>query len=170
MMPKPGAKAGGSALGPLRRRVILVSLIVLFAMGGTARAASPATISTSFGAAGIPPNGTTSLSYTITNPNQSIGLSSIGFTDMLPSGLVVATPNGLSNDCGGTPTATPGSGTVSLSAGSLGGGPTLCVLSVNVVGTTSGVKSNSVTVGSSAGPGNTSTATLEVWSPPFDGT
>jgi len=48
-----------------------------------------------FGAASIPLNGTTSLTFTLINSNDFDVLT--GFTDALPAGLVVATPNGLSN-------------------------------------------------------------------------
>jgi hypothetical protein len=73
--------------------------------GNTASAnlnvATPPTITKSFGAASIPLNGSTSLSFTINNPNTTISLTGIAFTDNLPAGLVVSTPNGLTGSCGG---------------------------------------------------------------------
>jgi uncharacterized repeat protein (TIGR01451 family) len=86
-------------------------------------------------------NATTSLTFTITNPNAGTALSGINFTDMLPAGLVVATPNGLVNTCGGVVTATPGSGTTSLTGGTLAAGGS-CMIKVNVQGATSGFKNN----------------------------
>ncbi|HEX8917897.1 MAG TPA: hypothetical protein VF898_05315, partial [Chloroflexota bacterium] len=69
----------------------------------------PPTISKSFGTASIFTNGTTSLTFSILNPN-SIALNGVQFSDSLPSGLVVATPNGISGTCGGgTITAAGGS-------------------------------------------------------------
>jgi hypothetical protein len=99
------------------------------------------TISKSFGAAAIPVGGTTSLTFTLTNPNTSVALSGIAFTDVLPTGLLVATPNGLTSSCGGTITAVVGTNTVSLSGATLVGGAS-CTLSVNVVGTTDALANN----------------------------
>ncbi len=124
---------------------------------------SPPGITTVFGAASVLLNGTTSLSFTLNNPNAGVALSNVGFFDGLPSGLVVATPNGLTGSCGGgTITATAGSSFVQLAGASLAAG-TSCNFSVNVTGLTAGVKNNSVTVNSlNGGTGNTSNASLTV--------
>jgi DNA-binding beta-propeller fold protein YncE len=124
----------------------------------------PATISVSFGASTVALDGSTSLRFTIANPNQCVGLTSVGFTDSLPDGLVVATPSGLSGDCGGTVTAAAGASSVSLSGGMMSA-DTLCPISLNVTGTWGGERDNSVTVDSSPGTGNTSTASLTVHPP-----
>jgi CSLREA domain-containing protein/fimbrial isopeptide formation D2 family protein/uncharacterized repeat protein (TIGR01451 family) len=133
-------------------------------------AAAP-TITKAFGAASIPLNGSTSLSFTITNPNTNVALSGVAFTDNLPAGLVVATPNGLTGSCGsGTITAVAGSGSVSLSGGTLTASPAAgssCTFSVNVTGTAAGVQNNSVQVTSTeGGVGNTSNASITVVAPP----
>src|SRR6185295_2983643 len=66
------------------------------------------TISKSFTPATITLNGTSALSFTLNNPGQTT-LNNISFTDTLPAGLVVATPNGLNGNCGnGTITAVAG--------------------------------------------------------------
>ncbi len=124
------------------------------------------TISKTFGAASIPLNGTTSLTFLITNPNAALGLTGVAFTDTLPAGLVVATPNGLSGSCGsGTITATAASATVTLSGGTIAASGS-CTFALNVTGTSAGVKSNSVTVSSAeTGQGNTATASVTVLSP-----
>jgi len=127
--------------------------------------ATPPTITKAFGAASIPLNGSTSLTFNITNPNTGITLTGAAFTDNLPAGLVVATPNALSNTCGGTSTAVAGAGQVSLSAGTLVASAS-CTISVNVTGTTAGVKNNSVQVTSTeGGTGNTSNASITVAGP-----
>ena len=83
-----------------------------------AEAVAPPTIAKAFGAASIAVNGTTTLTFTLTNPNGT-ALSGVAFTDALPAGLEVANPNGLTGMCGGTVTATAGSGSVALANGSL---------------------------------------------------
>src|SRR5208282_6772542 len=77
--------------------------------------ASPPVISKAFGAATIPLNGATSLTFIIQNNNTTQSLSGVGFTDTLPAGLAISTPNGLTGSCGGgTITATAGSNSLGL--------------------------------------------------------
>jgi fimbrial isopeptide formation D2 family protein/uncharacterized repeat protein (TIGR01451 family) len=138
--------------------------------GNTASAnltvASPPTITKVFGAAVIPLNGTTSLTFTLQNPNTNVNLTGVAFTDNLPAGLVIAATPNLNNTCGGTATATAGSGSVSLSGATLATTAS-CTLSVNVQGTTAGVKNNSVQATSTeGGTGNTSNASITVVGPP----
>jgi uncharacterized repeat protein (TIGR01451 family) len=139
--------------------------------GNTATAnlsvATPPTITKSFGAATILLNGSTSLSFTINNPNATSSLTGVAFTDSLPAGLVVSTPNGLTGSCGGgTITAAAGSAAVSLSGATLAGAAS-CTFSVNVTGTIAGVDNNSVQVtATESGPGNTSNASITVIAPP----
>lgn len=130
-------------------------------------AVAPPVIAKAFSASPILTGSSTALSFSIANPNQSTTLSGIGFTDNLPAGLVVATPNGLSGTCGGgTITATAGSSSISLSGASLAGG-VACTFSVNVVGTTAGTHNNVTTsVTSTEGvAGNVASATLVVKDP-----
>ncbi len=138
--------------------------------GNTASAnltvAAPATITKSFGAATIPLNGATSLSFTMSNPNSSSSLSGLAFTDSLPAGLAVSTPSNLSSTCIGTATAVAGAGSVSLSGGTLAASAS-CSVSVNVKGSTAGIKNNSVSISSAeGGAGNTSNASITVVVPP----
>ena len=141
--------------------------------GGTGNTASaslqvaallPPTIGKSFAAASIPLNGTTTLSFTLTNPNPASTLTGIGFTDPLPAGLVVSTPSGLTGGCGGgTITATAGSNAITLAGATLPGAGT-CSFSVSVTGTTVGAKNNITGSVSSAeaGAGGTAAASLQV--------
>ena len=140
--------------------------------GGTASASitvvapNPPVITKAFGAASIPVNGTTSLTFTIQNPNAAASLSGVAFTDTFPAGLVVAAPNGLTSSCGGVTTAVAGSGNMSLSGGTLAGNAS-CTISVNVLGTAAGVKTNTTSTVSAteSGPGGTATALITVVTP-----
>jgi hypothetical protein len=126
------------------------------------------TITKAFGADSIPLNGTTTLSFTLTNPNSSDSLTGVGFTDGLPSGLEVANPNGLSEPCGGgTITAVAGSGNISLSGATLPAGGS-CTFAVDVKGTTAGVKSNTsgAVTSTETGPAGTASDSLTVVAPP----
>src|SRR5207249_2126034 len=91
----------------------------------------------------------------------------ISFIDNLPAGLVVATPGNPSTTCGGTAFALDTSGFVSLSGGMLAANSN-CTVSVNVKGTTAGVKNNTTTaiMSNESGSGSTSnTATVTVVTP-----
>jgi hypothetical protein len=158
-----GASLSGSALAQ-NGATTLDSNIVSIAQCNAIFVAQP-NIVKAFGAAAIGVGGTTTLSFTINNPNASIALTGVAFTDTLPpAGLIVSTPNnGLTGSCGGgTIAAVAGSGSVSLTGATLAGGAS-CTFSVNVTGTTLGAQNNSVTVTSANGDtGNTSMASLAV--------
>jgi len=103
---------------------------------------APPVLNDSFGASTILVNGTTSLSFTVTNPNRTTALTGIGFSDTLPAGLVISAPNGLTGSVdGGTITALQGTSVISLSGASLAAGGS-GTFSVNVSGTTAGLKNN----------------------------
>jgi hypothetical protein len=84
----------------------------------------------------------TTLSFTITNPPANPSpLTGLAFTDVLPAGLIVATPNALTSSCGGTVTATAGSNSISLSGGTLAANAS-CTISLSVSGTAIGALTN----------------------------
>ncbi len=75
-----------------------------------------------------------SATYTWTIDNTAANAADqtgLGFTDTLPSSLVVANPNNIVNNCGAAVTATLGSGVVDVSGGSLAAAST-CTISVDV--------------------------------------
>ncbi|MGH9830202.1 MAG: hypothetical protein ACREDR_43890, partial [Blastocatellia bacterium] len=109
--------------------------------GNTASASmtvlSPPSISKMFGAPNIPPGGTTTLTFTITNPNPSDQLTGVAFTDPLPSGLAVDSTPGASTSCGGTFTPNAGDTMLMFSGGTIAAAGS-CTVSVNITGTSPG--------------------------------
>ena len=81
--------------------------------------------------------GTSTLTFTIANPNQNDALSNIQFSDTFPTSpaqmQVAATPNATTSGCG-SPTFAPNAGAVSISFtnGTIVAGGT-CTVSVNVM-------------------------------------
>ena len=108
-------------------------------------------------------NGVSTLTLTIFNPSpNTMALTGVAFTSSLPTGMVVASPNGLTSSCGGTATAVAGSGIVSQTGGTANAGSS-CTLSANVTPTLSGTLIGSATATSTnGGTGNTASASLVV--------
>jgi hypothetical protein len=125
---------------------------------------APPSIAKAFNPTIIGVNGTSTLALTITNPaTNAVAETGMAVTDSLPAGLVVATPNGLANTCGGTATATAGSGSLSLTGGSVPVAAS-CTVSVNVTSSATGNYNNTTGAVSSTngGTGNTASASLNV--------
>jgi hypothetical protein len=126
---------------------------------------APPSISKTFVPSKCIPGGTTTVSFSITNPSNSVALSGVAFTDSLPTGVVVASPNGLTSTCGGTATANPGSSLISLTGGVIASSGA-CSVSATVTAP-EGIYPNSVQVTSTnGGVGNTSSATVFVATAP----
>src|SRR5262249_21134982 len=107
--------------------------------GGTGSASiavvAPPAIAKAFNAAGITPNTTTSLMFTIPNPGANpVALVGVGFTDTLPTGLIVASST--STVCGGMLTTSAPTG-ISLAGAGIATG-SQCQFSVTVIGTAAG--------------------------------
>ena len=134
----------------------------------------PPSLNKAFGAASVPLHGTTTLSFTITNPaTNTVALTGVGFSDTLPTGLTVATSS-TPNVCGaGTLTTTAGTGVITLSGGTVAAGnPGTCALpSITVTGAAAGDYTNTVSgagaiTSTNGGTGTASnTAALTVGSP-----
>jgi hypothetical protein len=93
-----------------------------------------------------------------------VALTGIGFSDTLPAGLILSTPNGLAGSCGGgTITATAGSNSISLTGATLGAGGS-CTFSVNVTAISAGLQTNTTSAVTSIEGGNglAATATIAV--------
>lgn len=106
---------------------------------GCGKALAP-TITKAFSPTQTTVNGTSTITYTITNPN-GIDLTGLAFTDNMPIGLRVNNPPNVMNSCGGTFAANPGAIQVSLTNGSVYANSS-CSISVTVVATSPGIKDN----------------------------
>lgn len=127
----------------------------------------PPAIQVAFGAASIATGASTSLTFTITNPNPGTQLSGVGFSDTLPSGLSVSMPNGETGSCGGgTIAATAGSSSVSLSGATLAASAQ-CTFAVNVTAASSGSKTDTTgaVTSNEGGSGGAASASVAVLSP-----
>ena len=106
-------------------------------------------------------NQPSTLTFTIDN-SATVVISGVGFTDTLPTDLVIATPNGMVNGCTGDLTATAASDTITYSNGLMAAGAN-CTLSVQVVSSIAGSYDNtSDPLTSSAGNSGSATDTLTV--------
>jgi uncharacterized repeat protein (TIGR01451 family) len=125
---------------------------------------APPVLGKAFSPASILTGDTSTLSFTITNPNGSTALTGIGFVDTLPAGVTVAV-SGPTPTCGGfLTTVAPDS--IVFAAGSLAANAT-CTFSVTVTGVTAGSKVNTTGAVTSVegGSGSVATATLVVNDP-----
>jgi hypothetical protein len=130
----------------------------------------PPTISKAFGAPSIALNGTTSLDLTLTNPNATLALSGLSFTDALPAGLTV--PNGTTSACGGS--LGIAANVLTFTGGTLAGGAT-CTITVTVTGASAGIQNNTTSALTASGPvavtgtgSNTATVTIGAAALPSD--
>ena len=109
------------------------------ALSGLLTAIAAPTLTKSFGATTIDINGTTTLTFNLSNQNATT-LTGINFSDTLPAGLVVSGTSGLPNGtCGGTITAAGSS--IMVSGATLTAGAS-CTFAVNVTGTAAGPITN----------------------------
>jgi uncharacterized repeat protein (TIGR01451 family) len=160
--------SGGESLKQLGLRIAFLVLgsVVALAHAGYGGVVAPPTISKAFGAATIPLNGTTTLTFTYTNPNAGTALTGVSFTDTLPSGLIFPPPDGFTGNCSGTEMFV-GTDTVSLTGGTVPANGS-CFLTVGAVeGTTAGVKNNTSgnITSTNGGTGNTALASITVIGP-----
>ena len=115
--------------------------------------------------------GTSTLVYTITNPTGNTEeLTGIALTDPFPGGILINST--ATNTCGGSLTATPGTGLVFLTGGSVPIGES-CAVTVDVIGSSTPssplckTEENSATINSSnGGDGLTGHAMVTLVCPP----
>jgi uncharacterized repeat protein (TIGR01451 family) len=95
-----------------------------------------------FGAASVTRGDATSLTFTVTNTAELVAKNGWSFTDNLPAGLQVATPNGASTTCPGAVVTSAAGGQSIKATGNLAAGQSSCTVTVNVLGAQAGVASN----------------------------
>jgi uncharacterized repeat protein (TIGR01451 family) len=105
------------------------------------------------------------MSFSISNP-LAVALTGVSFTDSFPAGMQVAPTPGLADTCMGTisPGDTAGDTAFTLTNGSIPAFST-CTITVNVIGTTPGTKTNTASGVSSAqtgAAGQPSTAAIDI--------
>ncbi|MEM7051040.1 MAG: IPTL-CTERM sorting domain-containing protein [Acidobacteriota bacterium] len=101
------------------------------------------------------------LTFSIENPNP-IAVGTLAFTDVLPTGVVVASPPNAASTCLGTVTATAGSGTIGFSGGTVAASAN-CTIDVDVTSDTEGLYANTTgDLTSEAGSTGPATDTLSV--------
>ncbi len=130
--------------------------------------ATPPAVTKAFTPASIASGATSTLRVSFTNPNGSQALSGLAISDTYPAGLVNATPAVTTNTCGGTFTATAGTGGFTLSGGSLTAGGS-CYIETSVTAATAQTYNNTTSqvFTIESGLGGTASATLTVATPPI---
>jgi uncharacterized repeat protein (TIGR01451 family) len=137
----------------------------------TLTAVLPPSITKQFAPSPILPNGTSTLTFTITNPNQNDAIGGVAFGDTFPTSpgamVVASTPNPTTTGCG-APTFSPvaGAGSITFSGGAIAGGGT-CTVTVNVTAPAAGTYNNtsgpvSHVINAQTVNGNTASASLVV--------
>jgi uncharacterized repeat protein (TIGR01451 family) len=107
----------------------------------------PPVIAKQFSPSPIIAGGTSTLTFTITNPNQNDALAGVAFGDTFPASpgamTVAGSPAASTSGCG-APAFNPaaGAGSVSFSGGTIAGGGT-CIVKVNVTAPVAGTYNNS---------------------------
>ena len=127
---------------PTKAKALVIIFGLLFVLAPPSLAqTNPPSFSKSFTPDTIGVGSVSTLTFYIYNGDQVSPVTDMAFTDILPSGVTIATPASATSDCGGTLTAPDGGTTISLSGGQvrLSSG---CTISVNVTSSTPGVHTN----------------------------
>ena len=147
---------------------LLIAVLLTVSFTGSAFAQTlPATIAKSFSPSTVALNGSSIATITVTNPNATLPLTSVQFSDTMPAGIDLITQTG--GTCstpatgGGMFTINPGTETFSSTSTVLAGGQS-CTITVSVVGTVIGahVNTTSQVTASNAPPGTAASGTLTV--------
>jgi uncharacterized repeat protein (TIGR01451 family) len=156
----------GTALGLQPNSVTVLDAVA--GVGNTSTTSlvvvGPPVIAKSFGANILNFNGSTTLSFKITNPNPTVALTGVAVSDTLPAGLLISTPNGLVGTCGGgTITATAGTSIVSLAGATIpAAGSCTFQVDVSAIGTGPQINLTGPVTSTNGGNGPPATATLTI--------
>ncbi len=108
----------------------------------------PPTLGKAFSPATIDAGGTSTLTITLINPDDTNATLTAPLIDTLPTGVVIDSPTNASTTCsGGTVTAVAGGSTVTLSTGSIIPANGSCTVTVNVTAENGGNYINSLAIG-----------------------
>ncbi|TMM51316.1 autotransporter outer membrane beta-barrel domain-containing protein [Sulfitobacter sabulilitoris] len=133
-------------------------------------AADAPAFSKAFEPASIVQGSVSTLTFTLDNAPAAVEVRDLAFIDILPEGVLIATPSAVSSTCTGAAiSATEGGNRIDLTGGSLAAGAN-CTLSVNVTSSTAGAAVNTTgNLTSSLGDSGTASATLTVTGAPAPG-
>jgi uncharacterized repeat protein (TIGR01451 family) len=135
-------------LGIITLILVLLSEIYIFTPSVQAQVAS---LNKSFSPGTVDPGQPSVLSVTLFNSDTVQQLTNASVTDPLPTGMTVANPPNITNSCGGTVTAIPGSNSFSLTGGTVpvkvGFVDGQCTFSANIVTTVQGNTTNTIPIG-----------------------
>jgi MSHA biogenesis protein MshQ len=107
---------------------------------------APPTVSKAFSPAQQGINLPVTLTITLGNPNASISIVGVDFTDSYPGTVVNASSPGAATTCGGAVTAAAGGTSVQLSGGTIPAGGS-CTVTVDVTSASAGSFTNDIPVG-----------------------
>jgi uncharacterized repeat protein (TIGR01451 family) len=144
------------------KHLALRFFLLICILSSLAPAQSPPTIVKSFSAATVGLNLSTTLTFTITNPNPATDLTGVSFNDNMPAGLIIANPDSMTGSCDpGVITTAPNNinlvDAVILANSS-------CTFSIDVLAVATGDQVNTTDPVTSieGGTGGTATATVTV--------
>jgi hypothetical protein len=125
-------------------------------VNGPAACTATATLVATYGSNNIIVGATTPLTLTLTNPTAGQAVSGLGYTYALPAGLNVATPNALSNTCGGTVTVS--SNVVTVTGANMSSTTTNCKVILNTTPPAIGTATASTTNATGLSPNITNSS------------
>lgn len=125
-------------------------------VNGPAACTATANLTTTYGSTNIPVGTTTPLTLTLTNPTSGQAVSGLGYTYTLPVGLDVASPNALSNTCGGTVTVS--GNVITVSGANMSSTTTNCQIILNTTPPAVGSATASTTNATSVSPNITNSS------------